>query len=96
VPERSNGLAWKACVPQKGTEGSNPSPSAIFAPCLARRGVLLLASPSLLPSPPVPVSLRDLHSTSAVLLDSDSTPLAHSRALSNGWDRAAALLAMQG
>ena len=30
VPEWSNGLAWKACVPQKGTEGSNPSPSAIF------------------------------------------------------------------
>ena len=28
VPERSNGLAWKACVPHKGTEGSNPSPSA--------------------------------------------------------------------
>jgi hypothetical protein len=28
VPERSNGLAWKACVPQKGTEGSNPSLSA--------------------------------------------------------------------
>ncbi len=22
VPERSNGLAWKACVPHKGTEGS--------------------------------------------------------------------------
>lgn len=30
VPEWSNGLAWKACVPQKGTEGSNPSPSASF------------------------------------------------------------------
>jgi hypothetical protein len=30
VPERSNGLAWKACVPHKGTEGSNPSPSASF------------------------------------------------------------------
>ena len=29
VPERSIGHAWKACVPQ-GTEGSNPSPSAIF------------------------------------------------------------------
>jgi nicotinamidase-related amidase len=28
VPERSIGHAWKACVPQ-GTEGSNPSPSAI-------------------------------------------------------------------
>jgi hypothetical protein len=27
VPERSIGHAWKACVP-KGTEGSNPSPSA--------------------------------------------------------------------
>ncbi len=30
VPEWSNGLAWKACVPHKGTEGSNPSPSARF------------------------------------------------------------------
>ncbi len=29
VPEWSNGLAWKACVPHKGTEGSNPSPSAM-------------------------------------------------------------------
>ena len=29
VPEWSNGLAWKACVPQ-GTEGSNPSLSAIL------------------------------------------------------------------
>ncbi len=28
VPERSIGHAWKACVPLKGTEGSNPSPSA--------------------------------------------------------------------
>ncbi len=31
VPEWSNGLAWKACVPHKGTEGSNPSPSAIVS-----------------------------------------------------------------
>ncbi len=30
VPEWSNGLAWKACVPHKGTEGSNPSPSALL------------------------------------------------------------------
>ena len=29
VPERSKGLAWKASVPSYGTEGSNPSPSAI-------------------------------------------------------------------
>ncbi len=26
--ERSKAHAWKACVPQKGTEGSNPSPTA--------------------------------------------------------------------
>ncbi len=30
VPEWSIGHAWKACVPLKGTEGSNPSPSAGF------------------------------------------------------------------
>ncbi len=29
VPEWSIGHAWKACVLQKGTEGSNPSPSAL-------------------------------------------------------------------
>ena len=29
VPEWSIGHAWRACVPQ-GTEGSNPSPSAIL------------------------------------------------------------------
>lgn len=28
LPEWSNGFAWKADVPQKGTEGSNPSLSA--------------------------------------------------------------------
>ncbi len=32
VPEWSIGHAWKACVLQKGTEGSNPSPSAGFHP----------------------------------------------------------------
>ncbi len=26
--ERFKAHAWKACVPQKGTEGSNPSPTA--------------------------------------------------------------------
>ena len=30
VPEWPIGPAWKACVLQKGTEGSNPSLSAIF------------------------------------------------------------------
>ena len=35
VPEWSIGHAWKACVLQKGTEGSNPSPSA--AVCSIRR-----------------------------------------------------------
>ena len=30
VPEWPNGLAWKASVPQKGTEGSNPSLSAEY------------------------------------------------------------------
>lgn len=32
VPEWSIGHAWKACVLQKGTEGSNPSPSAGASP----------------------------------------------------------------
>lgn len=31
MPERSNGHAWKVCVPPKGTEGSNPSLSATKA-----------------------------------------------------------------
>ena len=29
VAERLKAHAWKACVPQKGTEGSNPSLSAL-------------------------------------------------------------------
>ena len=29
VAERSKAHAWKACIPQKGIEGSNPSLSAI-------------------------------------------------------------------
>ena len=36
VPEWSIGLAWKACVLQKGTEGSNPSPSASAQQCHCR------------------------------------------------------------
>lgn len=29
MPEWLNGLAWKACILQKGIEGSNPSLSAV-------------------------------------------------------------------
>ena len=31
VPEWPIGPAWKACIPQKGIEGSNPSLSAIYS-----------------------------------------------------------------
>ena len=37
MPERLKGHDWKSCVPTKnGTEGSNPSLSAIF--CIAKNG----------------------------------------------------------
>ena len=32
MPEWTNGLAWKASVPLTGTEGSNPSLSAVKEP----------------------------------------------------------------
>jgi hypothetical protein len=44
MPERLNGLAWRAGVPHKGTQGSNPCPSgerAVFSYLFARISVFL-------------------------------------------------------
>ena len=38
-----NGHDWKSCVPQKGTEGSNPSCSAIELPPSIRMGVCFIS-----------------------------------------------------
>jgi hypothetical protein len=64
VPERSIGHAWRACVPQ-GTEGSNPSPSAIrsYSDChsvgIEKVGILGIESET--DRIRVPVILESLH-----------------------------------
>ena len=45
-----NGHDWKSCVPQKGTEGSNPSCSAITKP--GKKFSYLVFLYFILPEPP--------------------------------------------
>jgi hypothetical protein len=45
VAERLKAHDWKSCVPQKGTEGSNPSLSAMIQGAVSR----LLAKPIMIP-----------------------------------------------